>query len=369
MITNKGKSVISKYMIGQTSAYASYLAIGCGPAPLKPTDTIDVESLKTKETLDFETLRVPITSRGYVTQVIDGTPVSQLVLTAQLPAESSYGITEVGIYPALSNPVAVGNDSRMLLTFDNNEAWLVRDTIPATPTSTIIVDGQINETTPTTIFANLLDPVITNQTRILHNEAPRNGSTSLVTPGNLSTFSGTTPQAGKYLVITNPGINLSQSSPKDKLKIAFSVMPKTMLSSVSGTAKIVVEFGNQEGIGVGGYARAIYSVNITDPVGGATPSRYFTASIDIKDLVQSGFSWADATYIKVFVYAGADNIVALDGMRVDNVSSESPVYGLVGYTVIKNLLTTSGGTPGAVPIVKDKDKTSLIEFRFQVSVG
>ena len=357
MITNKGKSVVAKYLIGQTPAYASYLAIGCGPSPLLLTDTIDTATLQAKTTLDFETLRVPIVSRGYVD--------NKLVLTAQLPAESRYGITEVGIYPAVSNPTALNNDSRMLLNFDSNETWTLRDS--ATETSTVVTEGLINTTTPVAVIANSLDSVFTNQTRILANEVPRNGVTSVVVPGDTTTFTANTPTGGKYLVLSNPGIDLSTSSPTDKLKVAFSVLPKTISDTLSGTAKIVVEFGNQQAIGTGGYARATYLVDISDTT--SDGKRYFTSSVDIKDIVTSNFSWQDATYIKVFVYVDADYIVALDGLRVDNVSSESPVYGLVGYTVIKNVLTTTGGTPGAVPVVKDKDKTSLIEFRFQVSVA
>ena len=34
MITNTGKSIIAKYLVGQAPAYASYIAIGCGPKPL-----------------------------------------------------------------------------------------------------------------------------------------------------------------------------------------------------------------------------------------------------------------------------------------------------------------------------------------------
>lgn len=33
MITEFGKGIIGKYLIGQAPAYASYIAIGCGPMP------------------------------------------------------------------------------------------------------------------------------------------------------------------------------------------------------------------------------------------------------------------------------------------------------------------------------------------------
>ena len=34
MITNVGKSIITKYLLGQSPAYASHIAIGCGTKPL-----------------------------------------------------------------------------------------------------------------------------------------------------------------------------------------------------------------------------------------------------------------------------------------------------------------------------------------------
>jgi hypothetical protein len=34
MITNKGKSIVGKFLLGQTSSFASHIAVGCGAAPL-----------------------------------------------------------------------------------------------------------------------------------------------------------------------------------------------------------------------------------------------------------------------------------------------------------------------------------------------
>ena len=47
MITNTGKSIIAKYLLGQAPAYASYIAIGCGATPLDTTDAIGDYSTKT----------------------------------------------------------------------------------------------------------------------------------------------------------------------------------------------------------------------------------------------------------------------------------------------------------------------------------
>lgn len=364
MITNKGKEVISKYMVGQTPAYASYIAIGCGATPVVPGTTLT--GLQTKEVLDFEVARVPVTSRGYVTEIVDGNPVQKLVLTAQIPSESRYGITEIGLYPAVANPVAINNDSKMLLNFDSSESW----SKSLSGTTSLVAEGflgTVSETITATepILTNAIDTVLVGETRKGRNEIPRNGYYSIVVPGQMTTFTGSTP-SGNYLVLPNLGINLSNSSPSDVLKIAFSILPTTIPATISGSAKIVVEFSSSPNIATADYARAEF--NVADI---STNSRYFVDSINVGDLqINGSFSWSTASYVKVFVKTSSSGMfVALDGLRLDNVSSVSPVYGLVGYTIIKNSMTTSGGTTSAVPVVKDKDGTSFIEFRFQVGVA
>jgi len=41
MITEKGKQIIGKYLIGQTSSFANYVAIGCGVEPVQDTGTVN----------------------------------------------------------------------------------------------------------------------------------------------------------------------------------------------------------------------------------------------------------------------------------------------------------------------------------------
>ena len=86
MITNTGKTIIAKYLIGQAPAYASYIAIGCGATPLTTGDIPGDYSAK--KNLDFEMFRVPISSRGFINE--DG--VDKIVLTAELPTEERYEI-------------------------------------------------------------------------------------------------------------------------------------------------------------------------------------------------------------------------------------------------------------------------------------
>lgn len=115
MITNTGKNILAKYLIGQAPSYASHIAVGCGAQPLNTDGVFDDYS--EKKTLDFEMFRIPITSRGYVTE--DG--ISKIVFTGELPTEERYEISEVGIYSSGSNPAAGGTDSRTIYAFTQTE--------------------------------------------------------------------------------------------------------------------------------------------------------------------------------------------------------------------------------------------------------
>lgn len=123
MITNIGKSILSKYLIGQTTSYASHIAVGCGATPGLSGSSYYNEDYSNKKNLDFEVARVPISSRGY--QLIDG--VENIVFTAQLPSASEYDITEIGVFSAAKDPTAVGSDSRTILSFTPEEQWEIHD--------------------------------------------------------------------------------------------------------------------------------------------------------------------------------------------------------------------------------------------------
>jgi hypothetical protein len=63
MITNFGRNVIAKYLVGQTNSYASYVAVGSGELPFVPGSSIDYS---TRSELTFETTRGLITSYNYI---------------------------------------------------------------------------------------------------------------------------------------------------------------------------------------------------------------------------------------------------------------------------------------------------------------
>lgn len=278
MITNKGKSLLSKYLVGQIPSYASYIAIGCGAKPVADTkleisnavlsgevatltipnhhfvegSPIKVENLhpvlngayivdgvtsstvsyiceaddiasfvpsapayaffnfSSKENLDFEMFRVPISSRGFVNEG----GVSKIVFTGAMPTEERYEITEVGVFSSGSNPVAGIYDSKAIYSFGKNENWEYHSaggTVSAiktiykplnyqTTTDTITgsypasyfneYDGSgasVEVQVDTPVFKTNADNVVfTTEERILRNERPRFFNDAILIRGNNS---------------------------------------------------------------------------------------------------------------------------------------------------------------------------------------
>ena len=104
-------------------------------------------------------------------------------------------------------------------------------------------------------------------------------------------------------------------------------------------------------------------------------NRYFVVSKQLQELKKYGnFNWNDADVVSIFVsvinkngVASDKYYVALDGLRLENVSSLNPLYGLTGYSVIQNVVQ---GTTAAFaqPIIKNANTSNFIEFRYSVDV-
>lgn len=68
MITNTGNQLITKFLLGQAPEYAGYIAVGVGAEPLGITGNDDTSP--TKKSMEFEAFRVPILSKGLVSDNI-----------------------------------------------------------------------------------------------------------------------------------------------------------------------------------------------------------------------------------------------------------------------------------------------------------
>jgi hypothetical protein len=383
MITNTGKNLIGKYMLGQAPAYASYIAVGCGPNPL---DTSDVaEDFSTKESLDFEMFRVPISSRGFVNE--DG--ISKIVLTAELPTEERYEISEVGIFSAGSNPSAGAYDSKNVFAFTNTENWQYHTASSAVAIPIISSplddpeDDNIIATTNSVFQSNADNAIFFKPSRLNRYERSRFLNNIIFIRGDdsdltISEDSGPTEDhfiidpSSNHIHLTGANVDFTKNSPIDELRLAFSLINKNGDSiSIPDTVRILVDFSSTDA-DTGEYAR--FEVNIDhgtsgnpDLVQDFSANRYFVVSKQLQELYTSpSFTWDAVTVVKIYACVidggvpSEDYYIALDAMRLENIATINPLYGLTGYSVIK--------TDGAVTIIKSPNTSNYLEFRFSIGV-
>lgn len=398
MITNKGKDIIAKYLIGQAPAYASHIAIGCGAQPLDTADPFGDYSENTE--LNFEMFRIPIISRGYVNEIVNGVSTPKIVFTAELPTEERYQISEVGIYSAAANPSATGNDSRTIFAFSNRENWEQHGT--SSVTAIPRYDGDLSkpfpdrgdmETASATEYALQTianNPLFTIGERALRNEQPRFLNNVIMLRGDESDLEPSTIDGKERLVYANDdkhihlnaiGINLEKNAPTDLLKLAFSVVNKDLDGTQPDEVRVMVEFTPSEAPNAE-YARfdvilengveydnAAGSESFVYPSGTVnfTSNRYYVVAREIQELHKSsGFSWNEVNIVKIYATViksgspSSDYFVSIDALRLDNVSVENPIYGLTGYSPVV--------TANAQPILKDTNTKNFVEFRFAIGI-
>jgi hypothetical protein len=399
MITNKGKDIIAKFMIGQAPAYASYIAFGCGPEALANTDDLADYAIDNdfanKQSLDMEMFRTQVTSRGYVTDLVynpttlEYEEVSKIVFTAELPSEQTYRITELGLFPAKTNPVAANKDSRMIYDFGDTEKWEyhTENSISGLQTYTVPLygesdDGAIKlEGTTVPFRTNSNNSIFEDSIRLNMQEPGRYLNRVILLPSDLSYIEGETEETlevkstdasgyyGSHVHLTGTSIDLSQNSPEDELKLAFSIIGKDSREIDSfSKVKLIFELSSDDTSSSTNKIR--FNVLISADT---IQNRYKVITKKLSELTSSAlFSWGNATvakiYASVFVDDGGDDVlsdqyyVALDAFRIENVTATNPIYGMTGYTIVKNSNSTN------LPIVKNANTSNLVEFRFGLDV-
>lgn len=390
MITNTGKRILGKYLVGHAPAYASYMAFGCGAFPHNDTDfTVDeIDEFASKTTLDFEMFRVPITSRGIVTNQ-DGS--SEVVFTAELPTEDRYEITEIGIYSAAANPAAGSNDSRSLYSFTNNENWEYHTAISSSsiPEENEALDAQNNDnsmdaSTPIVFQSNADNSFFDNDFRIARSERCRFLNKIIAVRGDMSTLdipaspdSPISISGSNHIHLAGVSLNLNKNAPADQLKVAFSVINRwgqTVPDKPINPDRVllVVEFASSETEANADFARfeidlsagAFDHENRTHPW---STNRYAVVAKELQDLYKTpGFDWGDVRIVKVYATVYVDEVVSpdfyvsLDAIRLENLQTSNALYGLTGYTTVRSA--------NGRPIIKDPNSNNLAEFRFTLDV-
>jgi len=387
LITNTGKTIIGKYMLGQAPAYASFLAVGCGPTPLETGDVAD--DFATKENLDFEMFRVPISSRGFVNE----SGINKIVLTAELPTEERYEISEVGLYSAGANPSAGAYDSKTVFAFTDGENWQYQTGASATAIDTVTAplddpgDDNVIAVADTVFQTNADNSIFYKASRANRYERCRFLNNIILIRGDeadltISTESDETldhfviEDGSNYIRLTGASVDFTRNSPIDELRLAFSIVSKTGNSSaIPEIVRILVEFSSTDG---GEFARFEAEIehgssgNLDNAIADFETNRYFVVSKQLQDLyTTSGFTWDLVTIVKIYACVITDEsgefdvpsdnyYIALDAMRLENIATTNPLYGLTGYSVIKN--------DNAETIIKSPNTSNYVEFRFSIGV-
>jgi hypothetical protein len=371
MITNTGKTIISKYMLGQAPAYASFLAIGCGKKPLATADPYGDYS--SQENLDFEMFRIPISSRGFVKEG----GIDKIVLTAELPTEERYEITEVGIYSAGSNPSAGAYDSKTVFAFTSGENWQYHTETSATAIETVSSplddpnDDNVIAVVSPVFQTNADNSIFYKTSRANRYERSRFLNNTILIAGddsNLQIVDGhINIESGNHIHLTGAEVDFTRNSPIDELRLAFSLVNKDGDSlAVPDNVRVLVDFSTSDTVS-GEYAR--FEIDIENGEGyDFSTNRYFVATTQLQELYSTAnFNWNAVTVVKIYacVIDGGNPTnsfyIALDALRLENVATTNPLYGLTGYSVIKNSTETT--------IVKSPNTSNYIEFRFSIGVS
>lgn len=372
MITNDGKQIVAKYLLGQAPEFASHIAAGIGANPLVTGASASINS--SKDSLDFEAFRVPILAKGFIRE--DG--VEKIIFKAEMPTSQRYLISEVGLFPAAANSVAGKYDSKLLVTFAPVEDWsyVVNGTASAVTLSEVALDEDnalsniSNAQSAQYIYSD--GTIFNNILRAERKEPPRFLNRALMISGSSSYINSSfdIPEGSSYLENTSLNFDLSRNNPTDKIKIALSLVSKIYDTNTNpDDIRIVLEFLNNIPGSVSELPKAVLNIDITDAdltVDGS-PNRYFVVEKSISDFIKdSTFSFANVNYIRIYTsvlvsgVVSDDYFVIFDGIRLENVSVDNPLYSLVGY----NIISTDDG----LPILKQENTNNYIEYRFGIGV-
>jgi hypothetical protein len=426
--------------------------------------TLAIEIDPRKEVLDFEMFRVAISSRGYV----NDNGVNKIVLTAQLPTEERYQITEVGVYSAGSNSIAGQYDSKTITAFSSDENWKLSlgnslfAPSPSNPLNEVpFPDFQLSlindinniTTNALAVKTSTTNNIFLNSVRAERYESPRFLNNVFLLKSNSSQIfteffnenSRLRIQDGaNFLQLSGTSVDLSKNSVSDIMKLAFSIVSVTGgspdLADVPDFARVVLEFANFDNS-----KTATLEINASNDRLDFSNNRYVVAEKRLDELVYSDggqFSWRDVSVIRVYAsatdrinvtsqstdltkatistgavshklnvndyvflsgtsgsefaklngiwkvtdvvdeytfkfattidtangaviggivdVASKNYFIALDALRLDNVSTANPLYGLTGYSIIQNTDET--------PIIKSPNTNNYIEYRFILDV-
>jgi hypothetical protein len=103
MITNKGKNIVAKYLIGDAPAYASYIALGCGSKP-RP-------NINEKTGVSIAAITGTVAATSLTTQVVGLTSTTGLVVGMTLTKTAG-----VGVFGGVTTITSIDSPTRITIT-------------------------------------------------------------------------------------------------------------------------------------------------------------------------------------------------------------------------------------------------------------
>jgi hypothetical protein len=342
-------------------------------------------NFSSQESLKFETLRAPITSRGFVYDE-NGNP--DIVFIAELPSEQRYAITEIGVFPGKTNPSAEGRDSRFIYSFSESENWEyhLENSSVAIPkfvaplnageaSGSIALDDQVfRVNTNNTVFGSPIRQSLLEVPRVLDTSLMIRGDMSFLTEnqttGNLEINPSAQDYAGSHIHYNGISLGFDSSSTEDELRLAFSLLSKSDTQSENAQSiRLLINFANADVPDPTSFAKMEVVLNQSDQDVNFTTNRYFVINKKFSELIKSpNFTWNSVNSVRIYATVieignaePSENFyICLDGLRFENTTIKNPIYGLTGYSVIK--------TPDGRPVTKESNTGTSIEFRFGMGV-
>lgn len=332
--------------------------------------TYSVSGVTTSTTFSYSLTHANIASAAVSPVGNVSVSKTKVSLTAELPTSERYEISEIGVWSAPSNTLAINFDSRII--FDFSESWKGHGTSIYDPVINTNVGNNttdIEDNGDTIFYALTSDPLFQNSVRKARKEGARYLTTTLLMRGDTSTITGSSGSlvgAGEHIHLNGISFDISRNSANDILKLAFSLVDKTEIAeALPDNVKILIQFyKNEDEITATGYAAAEIEIEGTE----FSTSRYHVVDIPISDLITSaGFSAPTIRVCRIFTQitsAGmspsTDHYLAFDAFRIENVTTTNPLYKLSGYSVVR---TNTGD-----PITKNQNTNNYIDFRFNLGI-
>ena len=288
IITTNGKRIIADYLARSGDLWCGSIAIGAGTTAAAIGNTA----------LEFEYFRVPVTARS-VNYGGGSAGKHRLILKATLPEAVAGTIREVGLFPNVSNPSRALGESTLFSIADSTENWQYYNTGTS-------AWEAINTTANIAIDRIGLDCI------------------------TMATSSGTT----KYRLAI-PGSDLSQFSGNDQFSFA-TAWDTNKPTSVD--IRFVTDVNSY-------YYYPSNAVPITT-LFDANPSTYKVAAFNKSSWVTQGTpSWNSITSVEFDVTrtSGVSNMY-LDGIRIENMDTINPTYGIVSRSVLTTPFTKVMGS-------------------------